>query len=109
MVKRLPTCGRPGFNPWVGKIPWRRKWQPTPVLLPRKSHGWRSLLQATVHGGHKDSGMTERLHFNSNIVVVNSKRGHFSKFAPKAQYDEIENDDTNEIIFKNILWPYNYY
>ena len=29
-------CGRPGFHPWVGKIPWRRKWQPTPVLwLPR--------------------------------------------------------------------------
>ena len=32
-------CGRPGFNPWVGKIHWRRKWQPTPVLLPGKSHG----------------------------------------------------------------------
>ena len=43
-------CGRPGFDPWVGKIPWRRKWQPTPVPLPRKSHGWRSLVQATVHG-----------------------------------------------------------
>ena len=27
-------CGRPGFNPWVGKIPWRRAWQPTPVFLP---------------------------------------------------------------------------
>ena len=36
-------CGRPGFNPWVGKIHWRRKWQPTPVLLPGKSHGQRSL------------------------------------------------------------------
>jgi len=34
--------GRPGFDPWVGKIPWRRKWQPTPVLLPGKSHGQRS-------------------------------------------------------------------
>ena len=43
-------CGRPGFNSWVGKIPWRRKWQPTPVLLPRKSYGWRSVVQATVHG-----------------------------------------------------------
>ena len=32
-------CGRPGFNPWVRKIPWRRKWQPTPVFLPEKSHG----------------------------------------------------------------------
>ena len=41
---------RPGLDPWVGKIPWRRKWQPTPVLLPRKSHGRRSLVQATVHG-----------------------------------------------------------
>ena len=29
---------------------WRRKWQPTPVVLPGKSHGWRSLVQATVHG-----------------------------------------------------------
>ena len=30
-------CRRPGFNPWVGKIPWRRKWQPTPVFLPGES------------------------------------------------------------------------
>ena len=35
--------GRPGFDPWVGKIPWRRTWQPTPVFLPEESHGWRSL------------------------------------------------------------------
>ena len=41
---------RPGFDPWVGNIPWRRKWQPTPVLLPRKSYGRRSLVQATAHG-----------------------------------------------------------
>ena len=32
------------FNPWVGKIPWRRKWQPTPVFLPRKFCGQRSLV-----------------------------------------------------------------
>ena len=32
------------FDPWVRKIPWRRKWQPTPALLPRKSHGQRSLV-----------------------------------------------------------------
>ena len=31
------------FSPWVGKTPWRWKWQPTPVVLPRKSHGQRSL------------------------------------------------------------------
>ena len=36
-------CRRPGFSPWVGKLPWRRKWQPTAVSLPGKSHGRRSL------------------------------------------------------------------
>ena len=36
-------CRRCRFDPWVGKIPWRRKWQPTPVFLPIKSHGQRSL------------------------------------------------------------------
>ena len=34
---------RPGFNPWVGKSPWRRRWQPTPVFWPGESHGQRSL------------------------------------------------------------------
>ena len=32
------------FDPWVRKIPWRRKWQPTPVFLPGESHGQRSLV-----------------------------------------------------------------
>ena len=41
---------RPGCDPWVGKIPWRRKWQPTPVCLPGKSHGQKSLVGYTVHG-----------------------------------------------------------
>ena len=36
-------CARPGFDPWVGKIPWRRKRQPTPAPLPGESHGRRSL------------------------------------------------------------------
>ena len=34
---------RRGFDPWVGKIPWRREWQPTPVFLPGESHGQRRL------------------------------------------------------------------
>ena len=48
-------CGRPGFNPWVGKIPWRRKWQPTPVLLPWKSHGriWLSNFTFGFHSLHR--------------------------------------------------------
>ena len=57
-------CGRPWFDPWIGKIPWRRKWQPTPVLLPGKSHGQRSLVDYSSWGC-KASDMTERLHFLS--------------------------------------------
>ena len=37
-------CMRHGYDLWVGKIPWRREWQPTPVFLPGKSHGQRSLV-----------------------------------------------------------------
>ena len=37
-------CRRYGFSPWVRKIPWKRKWQPTPVFLPGKSQGQRSLV-----------------------------------------------------------------
>ena len=37
-------CQRCRFDPWVRKIPWRKKWQPTPVFLPGKSHGQRSLV-----------------------------------------------------------------
>ena len=43
-LKHLPAMQRPGFNPWVGMIPWKRKWQPTPVFLPGESHGRRSLV-----------------------------------------------------------------
>ena len=37
-------CRRHGFDPWSRKIPWRRKWQPTPVFLPGESHGQRNLV-----------------------------------------------------------------
>ena len=43
---------------------WRRKWQPTPVLLPGKSHGRRSLVGYSLWG-HEESDTTERLHFTS--------------------------------------------
>ena len=45
-------CRRPRFHSWVEKIPWRRKWQPTPVLLPGKFHGQRSLVSYSPRG-HK--------------------------------------------------------
>ena len=44
-VKDLPAEQETRFDPWVGKIPWRRAWQPTPVSLPGESHGQRSLVR----------------------------------------------------------------
>ena len=52
---------RPRFHPWVGKIPWRRKCQPTPGLLPGKSHRWRRLVGYSPQG-RKESDTTKRLH-----------------------------------------------
>ena len=49
MINSRPLVEGRGVDPWVRKILWRRKWQPTPVFLPRESHGQRS-LGATVLG-----------------------------------------------------------
>ena len=62
MVKHLPKCRKPGFSLWVGKIPWRRKWQPTPVFLPGKSHGRKSLVSYSPRG-RKKLDTTEKLSF----------------------------------------------
>ena len=48
-------CRRPGFDPWVGKILWRREWQSTPVFLPGECHGQRSLA------GHSPWGFPGRV------------------------------------------------
>ena len=53
-------CKRPGFDPWVRKIPWRRKWLHTPVFLTGEFHEQRSLLDYSPWGC-KESGMAERL------------------------------------------------
>ena len=58
-------CRRPGFDAWLGKIPWRREWQPTLVFLPGKSHGQRSLAGYSP-GGRKESDTTEQL---NNIII----------------------------------------
>ena len=56
-----PTCRRHkrcGFDPCVRKIPWRRKWQPIPIILPGESHGQKSLAGYSPQG-YKESDMTE--------------------------------------------------
>ena len=59
-VKNLPTMRETHIFPWVGKIPWRRKWQPTPVFLPGESHGQRILVGYSPWG-RKGSDTTEQL------------------------------------------------
>ena len=50
-------CRRPRFDPWIGRILWRREWQPTPIFSPGKSHGQRSLVGYSPWG-RKESNMT---------------------------------------------------
>ena len=61
--RRRKRCG---FDPWVGKIPWSRKWQPTPEFLPGKFHGQRSLVGCSPWGC-KESYTTDRLSTHTEI------------------------------------------
>ena len=61
LVKSVPTI-KPGFNSWVGKIPWRRTWQPTPVLLPGESHGQRSLEGYSPWGRKSGTRLSDQAH-----------------------------------------------
>ena len=58
VVEKPPDKAGDASDPWAGKVSWRRKWQPTPVFLPGKSHGQRSLV-AVVHEVTKEWDMTE--------------------------------------------------
>ena len=62
-----------GSIPGFGRFPWRKKWQPSPVLLPRKSNG-RRILVGYSPWGHKESDMTERLHFHFHPPIKNLKK-----------------------------------
>ena len=65
VLKNLPfQCRRCRFHPWAGKVPWRRKWKPTPAFLPGKYHGQR-FLAGSSRGGLRESGMTYWLNNNN--------------------------------------------
>ena len=53
---------------------WRRQWQPTPVLLPGDSHGWRSLVGCSPWG-REESNTTERLHFHFSLSYTGEGNG----------------------------------
>ena len=65
----VTDVSRPRFDPRVRKIPWRREWQPTPVFLPRESHGQRSLAGCSPWG-RMESDATEWLTHMSVVSIV---------------------------------------
>ena len=70
MIKNLPAKQETlesRFNPWIEKIPWRRKRQPTPVFLPGKFRGQRSLVGYSPQG-RKESDMTEATHTHTHNI-----------------------------------------
>ena len=83
VVKAPPAkcrrCMRYGFDPWVGKIPWRRAWQPTLVFLPGESHGQRSQAGYSPWG-HKESDTTEQvsMHITCQCSIVYITRIFFT-------------------------------
>ena len=77
-VKNLPSLQKTRVRSWVRKIPWRRKWQHTPVFLPGESHGQRRPLC------HKESETTERLNISNK---TNTEQGSVV-FNRKYLYDE---------------------
>ena len=76
MVKNLPAMLEPQVGSWVEKIPWRREWLPTPVILPGESHGQRSLA------GYSPSGLKE-LDTTEWLTLLLSKVGLRKKLLEK--------------------------
>ena len=100
---------RRGLDPWPGKIPWRKKWQLTPVFLPGKHHGQRSLAGYRPWD-HKESDMTEWLSTHSSRRLTDKKgemhtwarlefSGSFGKFCNSA----IPNRYVREVITDVLL------
>ena len=69
MVKRLPVMWETRVQSLGQEYPWRRKWQPIPVLLPGKFHGQRSLVGYSPWGC-KELDTTEQLHFLSFFMGI---------------------------------------
>ena len=80
LLREQCQCRGHGFGPWVGKIPWSRKWQSTPVFLPGKSHGQRSLVGHSPWG-RRELDTTEHLstHATSVLCVIHKSISKISR------------------------------
>ena len=101
-------CSRPGFDPWVGKMPWRREWLPTLVFLPGKFHAQRRLAGYSPWG-HKESDMTEWLtHQRSELwfyrfIFVNFLGGNSGK-QPACQCRRHKRRESDPARVRKIPW-----
>ena len=87
-VKNHLQCRRHrrwGFDPWVWKIPWRRKWQSTPVFLPGKSRGQRSLVGYSPRG-RKGADTTEHTNTWEKSCLIHNSRQLQSALAWDSHY-----------------------
>ena len=87
-LKRLLPTWETGFDPWVRKIPWSRKRQPTPVFMPGKSHGPRSLVGHNPWGC-KESDTTERLLSDFCDFEAQRDMGHWKKYKRSTFFKEV--------------------
>ena len=84
------SCGRCSFWPWVGKTPWRRKWQPTPVFFLGKSHGQRNLPGYSL-SGRKESDVTDHARTHTLSVWIGFREGQNSQ-QPRVSWVFIHKD-----------------
>ena len=95
---------RLGFSPWFEKTPWRRKWQPTPVFVPGKSHGQRSLADYSPWGC-KESDTTEHTHTHTHtrtrthVFLYWQQSNKVDKIIPVFQMKEEEMQSTRCLLF----------
>ena len=91
--KSTCQCRRHRFDPWVGKIPWRRKWQPTPVSLTRKCNGQRSLAGCSPWS-YKRVGLDLVTKQQQNVEIQNTNQ---------LKLNQIRNKRSKEKYYKNLI------
>ena len=93
--------GRLQFNPWVGKIPWRGKWQPVPAFLLRESHG-QSSLEGYSPWGHKelDIWVTEHHPNTHSWTRLDTKQGN--KLFSSSIFYQVRDTQCTEMIGKDL-------
>ena len=113
-VQNPPADARDRFDPWVGQIPWRRKWQSTPVFLPGESHGQREPGGLQWKKFEKESDETEPLTTQQQQLQSFSllwlflsdstpklNRCHFLNFSDSVESETIS---TNRLYYIKIHW-----